>query len=47
MLKKILVTIIEIALIALVIYSIVTVLNGVQFADAHEMTPWCVTEIKH
>ena len=47
MLKKILVTIIEIALIALVIYAIITVCNGISFAKQHETAPWCVTVYQH
>jgi len=47
MLKKILVTLLEIALIALVVYGIITVINGISFADPHETLPWCVTEYKH
>lgn len=47
MLKKILVTLLEIALIALVVYGIITVINGISFAKQYETLPWCVTEYKH
>jgi hypothetical protein len=41
--KKILVTVIEIALIAFVVYAVITVCNGISFARQHETVPWCVT----
>ena len=47
MLRKILVTLIQIALIALVVYGIITFINSISFADQHETLPWCVTEYKH
>ena len=47
MLKKILVTLLEIALIVLVVYGIITVVNGISFADPHETLPWCVTEVNY
>lgn len=47
MLKKILITILEIVLMALFIYGVVTVVNGISFADQHETIPWCVTEVQY
>lgn len=47
MFKKILILLLEIALIALVIYGIVAIVNGISFADSHETAPWCVTVIEH
>jgi len=47
MLKKILITLIEILLMALVVYGIITVINSISFADKYETIPWCVTEYKH
>lgn len=47
MLKKILILLLEIALIALVIYWFVSIVNGISFADSHETAPWCVTVINH
>ena len=47
MLKKIFVTLFEVALIALFIYMIITVINSISFADKYETIPWCITEYKH
>lgn len=47
MLKKILVTLLEIALLALAVYAITTIIYSISFADPHETLPWCVTEYKH
>ena len=47
MLKKILVLVLELALMALVIYGAITLLNSISFADGHETAPWCVTELSY
>lgn len=44
MIKKILILFVEIALIALVCYGIVTLLNSISFAEWQETAPWCVVE---
>ena len=46
MLKKILILILELALIALVIYGVLSLVNGFSVADEHETAPWCVTEYR-
>jgi len=47
MFKKILILIVELALMALVIYGIVTIFDSITAAEEHETVPWCVTEYKH
>ena len=47
MLKKILKTLLEIALIAFVMYMIITVCNGITLAKKYETVPWCVTVYQH
>ena len=46
MLKKILKLILELALIAFVIYGILSLVNSFSVADEHETAPWCVTEYR-
>ena len=46
MLKKILKLILELALIALVIYGVLSLVNSFSVADEHETAPWCVTAYK-
>ena len=47
MVKKILKLVVEIVLIALVVYGFITIANSISFADGHETAPWCVTQVEY